>query len=140
MSKSKKKYYTVWKGHRTGVFETWNECKLQITSFEGAQYKSFPTAESAKTALQGNYRDYIGKSKKLTTGLSEARLKLIVQTLKRRVQTLESACVQKDQHVVVVFFGTSEADANADRLIEEGRAEAERLDKELRVLRVGWIK
>ena len=44
------------------------------------------------------------------------------------------------QHVVVVFFGTSEADANADRLIEEGRAEAERLDKELRVLRVGWIK
>ena len=79
MSKSKKKYYTVWRGHRTGVFETWNECKLQISNFEGAQYKSFPTAESAKTALQGNYRDYIGKSKKRTTGLSEARLKLIGQ-------------------------------------------------------------
>ena len=61
-----------------------------------------------------------------------------LQTLKRRVQTLESACVQKDQHVVVVFFGTSEADANADRLIEEGRAEAERLGKELRVLKIGW--
>ncbi len=61
-----------------------------------------------------------------------------LQTLKRRVQTLESACVQKDQHVVVVFFGTFEADANADRLIEEGRAEAERLGKELRVLKIGW--
>ena len=79
MSKSKKKYYTVWKGHHTGVFETWNECKSQISNFEGAQYKSFLTAESAKTALQGNYRDYIGKSKKFTTGLSEARLKLIGQ-------------------------------------------------------------
>ena len=79
MSKSKKKYYTVWKGHHTGVFDSWSACKLQITSFEGAQYKSFPTAESAKTALQGNYRDYIGKSKKFTTGLSEARLKLIGQ-------------------------------------------------------------
>ena len=63
-----------------------------------------------------------------------------LQTLKRRVQTLEPACVQKEQHVVIVFSGASEADANADRLIEEGRAEAERLDKELRVLRVGWIK
>ncbi len=61
-----------------------------------------------------------------------------LQTLKRRVQILESACVQKDQHVVVVFFGTSEADAIADRLIEEGRAEAERLGKELRVIRIGW--
>ena len=63
-----------------------------------------------------------------------------LQTLKRRVQNLESVCAQKEQHVVIVFFGTFEADANADRLIEEGRAEAERLDKELRVLRVGWIK
>ena len=79
MSKSKKKYYTVWKGHRTGVFDAWSACKLQITGFEGAQYKSFPTAEAAKTALQGNYRDYVGKSKKLITGLSEARLKLIGQ-------------------------------------------------------------
>ena len=79
MSKSKKKYYTVWKGHRTGVFDAWSACKLQITGFEGAQYKSFPTAEAAKTALQGNYRDYVGKSKKRTTGLSEARLKLIGQ-------------------------------------------------------------
>ena len=36
MSKKKKKYYTVWKGHRTGVFETWNDCKAQISNFEGA--------------------------------------------------------------------------------------------------------
>ena len=65
-------------------------------------------------------------------------IRISLQTLKRRVQTLELACVQKDQHVVVVFFGTSEADANADRLIEEGRAESKRLGKELQVLRIGW--
>ena len=63
-----------------------------------------------------------------------------LRTLKRRVQKLESVCAQKEQHVVIVFSGTSEADANADRLIEEGRAEAERLGKELRVFRVGWIR
>jgi ribonuclease HI len=79
MAKAKKKYYTVWKGHHTGVFETWNDCKAQIANFEGAQYKSFLTFELAKTALKGNYRDYIGKTKKFSSGLSEARLKLIGQ-------------------------------------------------------------
>ena len=61
-----------------------------------------------------------------------------LQTLRRRVQTLESVRAQKDHHVVVVFVGTPETDANADRLVEEGRAEAERLGKELQVLRIGW--
>jgi len=79
MAKPKKKYYTVWKGHRTGVFETWDDCKSHIANFEGAQYKSFPTFELAKTALKGNYKDYIGKSKKFSSALSETQLKLIGQ-------------------------------------------------------------
>ena len=74
---SKKKYYTVWKGHKTGVFEKWDDCKAQIKNFEGAQYKSFETFDAAKKAFNGNYRDYIGKSKKFTSGLSEAQLKQI---------------------------------------------------------------
>ena len=37
-----------------------------------------------------------------------------------------------------MFFGTPEADADADRLVEEGRAEAARLGKELHVIRIGW--
>ena len=79
MAKKKKKYYTVWKGHKTGVFEKWDDCKAQIKNFEGAQYKSFETFDAAKKALNGNYRDYIGKSKKFTSGLSEAQLKKIGQ-------------------------------------------------------------
>jgi len=61
-----------------------------------------------------------------------------LQTLKRRVQKLQAIRDQKSQHVVLVFFGTPEADANAHRVIEEGRSEAERLGKELQVIRVGW--
>ena len=79
MAKSKQKYYTVWKGHRTGVFESWEDCKAQIANFEGAQYKSFLTFQLAKTALKGDYKDYVGKSKKLSSNLSESRLKLIGQ-------------------------------------------------------------
>jgi len=77
MSKKKKKYYTVWKGHHTGVFESWNDCKAQITNFEGAQYKSFSTFEAAKKALKGNYFDYVGKNKDFKSELSESQLKKI---------------------------------------------------------------
>jgi len=78
MSK-KKKYYTVWKGHHTGVFESWEDCKAQIKDFQGAQYKSFSTFDAAKKALKGNYKDYIGKNKKFTSELSEVQLKKIGQ-------------------------------------------------------------
>ncbi|WP_298901283.1 ribonuclease H family protein [uncultured Psychroserpens sp.] len=77
MSKKKKKYYTVWKGHHTGVFESWDDCKAQIKDFQGAQYKSFKTFDAAKKALKGDYKDYIGKHKKFTSELSETQLKKI---------------------------------------------------------------
>ena len=77
MSKNKKKYYTVWKGNHTGVFETWYECKAQIKDFQGAQYKSFATFEAAKKALKGNYKDYVGKTSKFISELSEVQLKKI---------------------------------------------------------------
>ena len=62
-----------------------------------------------------------------------------LQTLKRRVEKLEAIRAQKAQHVVVVFNGTPEADEQAERLIEQGRLEAERLGKELQVIRIGWF-
>ena len=59
-------------------------------------------------------------------------------TLKSRVVKLELIRAQKDQHAVIVFFGTPDADGNAERLVAEGRAEAERLGKELNVIKIGW--
>ena len=80
MSKKKiKKYYTVWKGHHTGVFETWDDCKAQIKDFQGAHYKSFSSFEAAKKALKGNYKDYIGKNKKFKSELTNEQLKKIGQ-------------------------------------------------------------
>ena len=78
MSK-KKKYYTVWKGHHTGVFESWDDCKAQIKDYLGAQYKSFLTFEAAKKALKGNYKDYIGKASTFKSELTEVQLKKIGQ-------------------------------------------------------------
>ena len=79
MSRKKKKYYTVWKGHKTGVFESWNDCKAQIKDFQGAQYKSFSTFDAAKKAFKGNYKDYVGKASKFKSELSDEQLKKIGQ-------------------------------------------------------------
>tara|TARA_R110001592_G_scaffold104818_2_gene294894 strand:- start:3430 stop:4065 length:636 start_codon:yes stop_codon:yes gene_type:complete len=64
---SKKKFYVVWKGRKTGVFTSWNVCKRQIDGFEGAQYKSFANLEEAEIASRKSYDDYKGKNTKTAT-------------------------------------------------------------------------
>ena len=79
MARVKQKYYTVWKGHKTGVFESWNACQLQIKNFQGAQYKSFETKAMAKKAFLGLYADYIDKIKKSKAVISSKNIKSIGQ-------------------------------------------------------------
>ena len=55
MSKAKNKYYVVWKGRLTGIFDSWEECRKQTEGFEGAQYKGYPTLELAEAAHKQNY-------------------------------------------------------------------------------------
>lgn len=57
----KQKYYIVWKGRKTGVFTTWQECSAQVTGFNGAEYKSFENYETANAAFQSAYDEYKGK-------------------------------------------------------------------------------
>lgn len=47
------KYYAVKNGRRTGIFNSWEECKDQINGFKGAIYKSFKTQEEAEKFLSG---------------------------------------------------------------------------------------
>jgi len=57
----KAKYYVVWKGRKTGVFSSWEECAAQVQGFTGAQYKSFTSREAAEQALRGKYATHIRK-------------------------------------------------------------------------------
>jgi len=47
-----KKYYVVWKGRRTGIYDSWQECREVIGGFPDARYKAFPTLEEARAALE----------------------------------------------------------------------------------------
>lgn len=48
------KYYVVWKGRETGVFNDWSTCKKHIDHYPGARYKSFKTKAEANTAFKGS--------------------------------------------------------------------------------------
>lgn len=66
-----KKYYVVWFGNPTGIFDSWEACKKAIAGISGAQYKSFPTLQEAKVAFDKEYADYKGVNTKKKT-LSQA--------------------------------------------------------------------
>ncbi|MCQ2271619.1 MAG: ribonuclease H family protein [Bacteroidales bacterium] len=55
---TKKKYYVVWVGKITGVFEDWATCKAQVDQFEGAKYKSFESKLEADEAFRMGYEQY----------------------------------------------------------------------------------
>lgn len=48
------KYYAVRKGNASGIYKTWDEAKLQVNGFKGAEYKSFKTEKEAQTYMGGD--------------------------------------------------------------------------------------
>lgn len=48
-----KKYYAVKKGHNTGIFTTWAECKKNVDGFSGAVYKGFESKADAEAFIGG---------------------------------------------------------------------------------------
>ena len=72
----KEKYYVVWKGKKPGIYNSWKECKATITGYAGAEYKSFESFDVAQKAYNGNYADYKGKKKTVSTLSKEELLKI----------------------------------------------------------------
>ena len=58
MKSNKKKYYVVWEGNNMGIFNTWDECKLQTKNYKGAKYKSFATLKEAEAAYSMSYYEF----------------------------------------------------------------------------------
>jgi ribonuclease HI len=52
-----KKTYGVRKGRKTGVYDSWAECKKQIDGFSGAEYKGFSSREEACAYVEGAVKE-----------------------------------------------------------------------------------
>jgi len=54
--RSQKKYYVVWKGRQTGVYDNWEECEKQVKGFPEPAFLSFPSQQEAEEAFRGQYQ------------------------------------------------------------------------------------
>ena len=55
------KFYVVWRGHHSGIFNNWDDCKQSVNGYDGAKYKAFETLEEATKAFREGPENYLGK-------------------------------------------------------------------------------
>lgn len=63
---SKQKYYAVRVGRKKGIYNTWDECHIQVDGYPNAQYKSFKTIKEAEMYLENKDVPIIKEKKKTT--------------------------------------------------------------------------
>lgn len=85
------KYYVVWEGHAPGIYESWEDCKQQITGYSGAKYKSFSSLEAATKAFRDNYDDHIGALQTVARVLKEES-KAPVRPIEPESLAVDAAC------------------------------------------------
>lgn len=87
-----RKFYVVWNGHHTGIFDSWEECKLQINNYPNAQYKSFDNQEDAIRAYRGHPDEYL----KVFRAMAEAHTPVINHAanpeITRNAIAVDAAC------------------------------------------------
>ena len=87
MAKPKNKYYVVWRGRLTGIFESWDECKQQIDGYEGAQYKGYLTREEAESAHKLNYWQAVKKITDNRLQITDNKSQIVLPSL-----SVDAAC------------------------------------------------
>ena len=87
MTKSKSKYYVVWQGRQTGIYDDWEDCKKQIIGFKGAKYKGFPNLQSAENAFSKGWEEFWGKETIPAVDLSSATERPVGQAV-----AVDAAC------------------------------------------------
>lgn len=85
----KAKFYVVWKGRKTGVFDSWAETEEQTKGFEGAQYKSFESLKEAENAFKASYWQAVQKAQ---TGGGAAKSSALVGKPIAESISVDAAC------------------------------------------------
>lgn len=89
---TKRKYYVVWEGFATGVFDSWEECQLQVTGYPGAKYKSFNTAEEAVAAFRGDPAAQIDLIRNIATHSTPVINYAAIPEIKLDAIAVDAAC------------------------------------------------
>lgn len=60
MSGPRRKFYVVWSGLAPGIYDSWEECELQVKGVKDAKFKAYPTLEAATEAYRGDPAQEMG--------------------------------------------------------------------------------
>ena len=91
------KFYVVWKGHKPGVYTSWDATKAQVDGYQGAQYVSVKTEALAHVAFAGRYTDFVGSKAAPQTIPPEAlRGYAVDASLPAETSLMEYRCVKID--------------------------------------------
>ena len=87
MSKQKNKYYVVWRGRLTGIFDSWDECRKQVEGYEGAQYKGYLTRELAEESHKFSYWQAVKKITDYRLQITDNKSQIVLPSL-----SVDAAC------------------------------------------------
>lgn len=65
------KYYVVWVGHHPGIYESWDECRLETEGYPGARYKAFSNRYEAIMAYREKDEEASGVLRSIARHLDE---------------------------------------------------------------------
>lgn len=88
MAKSKMKYYVVWEGHQTGIFDSWDKCQQQVKGYPNAKYKSYSSLEEAKDAVS----HFPGWQRKENTGVKKNSAAVDRSAVDQKAWAVDAAC------------------------------------------------
>lgn len=81
----------VWKGHSPGIYDSWEECKLQVEGYPGAEFKSYESQEAATAAYRGDYKEQIALLKSIAKHREMVNYEAIPEIIKDSI-AVDGAC------------------------------------------------
>ena len=108
--------YAVAKGHQTGVYSSWEECRSQVNGYTGAVFRKFATELEAKAFIDQHHdsnhqSSSQGGGEAGATSISALRIKKEMEALKASNQAMRST-------VVLLMDGLDENNARIEKLIQ----------------------
>jgi ribonuclease HI len=89
-----RKYYVVWAGRKTGIFETWQACKEQVEGYAQARYKAFEDRQMAEQMFRLGYEYYTNQktpNQNITEQRKEKVRKIIGEPILESI-SVDAAC------------------------------------------------
>ena len=69
---SARKFYVVWDGRAPGIYDSWEEARLQIEGFPNARYRAYGSQEEATRDFRGDARQEMALYRQMAARKAEA--------------------------------------------------------------------